>query len=141
MKLLAPTTSLFSVTYFCSQYFQPGSFLDRQNGRKNSGTRKNSPRVSLNDVNCSLVGTSLLSKSGHQTGRNINRTPLAILARQNYKVASIGNNQLLNEFGHQTGRNINRTPLAILARQNYKVASIGNNQLLNELGQKKIFFR
>ena len=42
-----------------------------------------------------------LGNSRYQTDRNINRTPLAILARQNYKVASLGNNQLLNEFGQK----------------------------------------
>ena len=72
-------------------------------GPKTVETEKHSPRVSLNDVNCSLVATSLLGNSRYQTDRNINRTPLAILARQNYKVPSLGNNQLLNEFGQKYG--------------------------------------
>ena len=54
---------------------------------------KNAPRrnVRRNDVNRSLVATSLLSNSGYQ--RDLwpkqNWTPLAILARQNCKLASL----------------------------------------------------
>lgn len=40
--LLAQIASMFSVKYFCNQNFQPESFLDCQNGCKNS--ENNEPR-------------------------------------------------------------------------------------------------
>ena len=52
-KLLAQIASTFSGIYFSSQYFQPGSLLDRQNGCRNSGNLK-MHQVRLNDVNSSL---------------------------------------------------------------------------------------